>query len=113
MSNDLNFGKVDMSYWDKQLVNIAAVIQAHNNLPKDKNGIATVTLRSLVKTYAPGVTGLLREYVCTFGSHGTNVVKKFVDRQYRGPAGGEAAWSENFDKEVAARVKEIEADLNK
>ena len=113
MNGDLSFGKVDTTRRDKDTVNIAAIIQVHNNLPKDGNGVATITLRKLVETYAPGVTGLLREYVCTFGAHGAGVVKKFVDRQYKGPAGGEAEWSENFDKEVSARAREIEADLNR
>lgn len=90
----------------KDLVDVMAVLQVHEKTPKDEQGVSTVmTIRKLIELYAPGVVGLLREYICAFGKHGQAVVAKYcqqleVDQQ-------------QFEQKVSKRVAEIETDLKR
>ncbi len=81
MSAPLNFSKVDESRVSPPMeleATLVAVIQFHDSLPDAGNGRKTITLPTLVSSYASGCSGLLGYYVCAFGHHGEAVIRRYV-----------------------------------
>ena len=101
MNYDLCFKEVDPVKFSSNATTataagLVAIIRLHNELPKNEQGVATFTIRTLIKEFTPGVTGLLREYVCAFGAHGEAVIVRTVER--------EGADMEAFEAEVNAKL---------
>ena len=93
MSNDvqgLKFDKVDDTCVNPNLelvTTLMAILTVHNALPHDDNGIATVTIRQLLRQFAPGIHPILAEYVCAFGKHGLAVLDRYVTNNIRDEEG--------------------------
>ena len=55
-----------------------AVLDKHAKLPRNGNGVASVTIRQLMRQEAPNVDGILLEYICAFGAHGKTALEHYV-----------------------------------
>lgn len=82
--NGLNLKTLDASRGSssnyEQAVSILAVLKIHGELPKNDEGIASITIRELIRRCAPAINPVLREYVCAFGAHGIPVMERYVLR---------------------------------
>ena len=55
-----------------------AVLDKHATLARDERGVATTTIRQLMKKEVPDVDGILLDYICAFGAHGRVVLERYV-----------------------------------
>ena len=87
-------------------VTIAAVLKTHNELPKNDRGVASVTIRQLLNRYCPECTGIVQEYVCSFGAHGLDVLYRLV-------AHNATDREKEYDAKVNAMFNAMVSDLRK
>ena len=60
----------------RRLCTMKAILDYHGSLPKDERGVASITLRTMVKHHLSSHDTLANEYFITFGAHGYAVLDK-------------------------------------